>query len=89
MFPWRFVRELDTFKKEKEEKNVLNCLVLLTLIYLATLLDILSIILLGLPNIIHMKRKIYYTQLRNTHEKWKITTKHFGFVCLHSSQLVI
>ena len=60
IFPWRFVREMATYQKEKEEKNVLNCLVLLTLIYLITCLDVLVVSLLGLPCVVHFHRRYYY-----------------------------
>jgi hypothetical protein len=60
IFPWRFRIEEETYQKEKNANNVLNCLVLLTLLYLSTLVDLITILLFGLPNAIHFKRKIYF-----------------------------
>lgn len=68
---------------------MLNCLVLLTLVYLSTLVDLVSFLIFGFINVIHFKRRLYYQALKDTHQKWKPTVRHFGFVTAHTLQLLI
>lgn len=89
MFPWRFNNEKETYLKEKGQNNVLNCLVLLTLVYFSTCLDLFFFGVMGLPNVVHFKRRIYYQRLGETHKKWRVTLDHFLFVVAHSVQLVV
>jgi hypothetical protein len=48
------------------------------------MLDLVTILIFGLFNVAHPKRKQYYKDMGTSEKKWKITITHFIFIVLQT-----